>query len=315
MKYFGLRAMVLVSMALPVWACAQALQVYGQVDLSLSQRVDAVRRLELRSGTSFFGLRAREPLGDAVAAIVQLENRFNADTGQAAVGRPFWAGRSIVGLDGPLGRLTLGRDKKPVYIYTPDVVGDWEPDIVANNDNLINGRIGTSRYDNAVSYRWFRGGLAIGAQTALSEGAAGTDGRRAYSLGVSHVGERLKLGLGYENPSARQDRWLAFYLGYDFRHLTLEAFVGHGRSAAGHKHRAHLLSLTVPHGAGELRASCGQLADADENLVRDRQCSVGYHHWLSRRTKIYADWLSERRDNMPANLQKAGFRLGLRHNF
>ena len=93
--------------------------VYGRVDLSLAQQADAVKNKEIRNGSgSRLGFRGVEDLGGGLSAVFQIEHRFDADTSaakDAAKNGPFWEGKSIVGLEGGFGRLTLGREDNAAY--------------------------------------------------------------------------------------------------------------------------------------------------------------------------------------------------------
>ena len=57
---------------------------------------------------SRWGINVEEDLGGGSKALVTLENRFDADAGNSAVGAPFFQ-LAHVGLQGPYGRLTAGR--------------------------------------------------------------------------------------------------------------------------------------------------------------------------------------------------------------
>ncbi len=57
---------------------------------------------------SRWGIKVEEDLGGGSKALAFLENRFDADAGNAAIGEPYFQ-LSYVGLQGPYGRLTAGR--------------------------------------------------------------------------------------------------------------------------------------------------------------------------------------------------------------
>ena len=62
---------------LPALCAAQdSLTIYGRVDLSAAQQVDAPPNKELRNGSaSRFGLKGEEDLGDGLCALFQIEHR------------------------------------------------------------------------------------------------------------------------------------------------------------------------------------------------------------------------------------------------
>ena len=123
------------------------------------------------------------------------------------------------------------------------------------------------------------------------------------------------VGLGYENPSDKNDKWLTLNGSYNFGMVKVGALFGTGSNGLDQKTRAWLLSATAPIGQGELRASYGRLQNRDTDVVYDKQLGLGYHYALSKRTTVYADVVREGRDNMAADLKKTGYDIGIKHNF
>jgi predicted porin len=292
--------------------------VYGRIDLSLSQQADAVANKEIRNGSgSRLGFRGTEDLGDGLKAIFQIESRFNADDG-TQTRSAFWDGKSIVGLEGAFGRVSLGREENPAYTYSQAVADPWGTDTVDSNGSIVSGRIGTTRYSNTVNYRFSAAGFTAGAQIAEMDGntpATGTASKRPYSLGGAWTNGPIVVGLGFENPADEDDHWATVNGSYDFGIVKLGAFFGTGRDGTDQKQRAYLVSATAPIGNGQLRASWGELKNRDTDVVRDRQFSVGYHYALSKRTTVYADAIHEGRDDMPDNFKSTGYDFGIKHNF
>ncbi|OGA97718.1 MAG: hypothetical protein A3E25_23510 [Burkholderiales bacterium RIFCSPHIGHO2_12_FULL_69_20] len=284
--------------------------MYGRIDLSLAQPADAVENTELRNGSgSRFGLRGTEDLGGGLKAVFQIEHRFNADTGSA--GTRFWEGKSIVGLEGGFGRVTLGREENPAYTFGQNPADPWGSDTVAGNGSIVNGRIGTNRYSDSLNYRYSDGGFTIAAQ--ITEGEGLDD--RPYSLGLAYAVGPLRLGVGFENPGNANDNWVTVKGSYNFGAFALRGLIGNGTNVNGQKHQSWLLAATTKIGAGELRASFGQLTNKDLYVVADRQFAFGYHYAMSRRTTLYADLISETRDNMPADRKSTGWDVGIKHDF
>lgn len=292
--------------------------VYGRVDLSLAQQADAVENKEVRNGSgSRLGFRGVEDLGDGLKAVFQIEHRFNADDGTQSKSA-FWDGKAIVGIDSAYGRLTLGREENPAYTFGQSAADPWGTDTVASNGSIVSGRIGTTRYSNAVNYRFSTGGFTAAVQFAEADGnapASGTATERPYSLGAAWSSGPIVLGLGYENPADKQDHWATVNGSYHFGLVKVGAFFGSGRDGNDQKQRAWLVSAMAPIGAGELRASFGELKNRDTDVIRDRQFALGYHYALSKRTTVYADAIHEGRDGMADGLQATGYDIGIKHNF
>ena len=295
--------------------------VYGRVDLSLAQQADAVKNKEVRNGSgSRLGFRGVEDLGDGLKAVFQLEHRFNADEGTQTNATRFWDGKAIVGLEGGFGRITLGREENPAYTLSQGVADPFGTDTVASNGSIVNGRIGTTRYSNTVNYRFAASGFTIAGQVAEADGntPAGTGGvaeKRPFSLGAGYAAGPLTLGFGYENPADADDAWTTVNAAYDFGAVKLGGFFGTGTNVSDQKHQSWLVSATAPIGGGQLRVSYGQLKNKDTSTIADKQLGLGYHYALSKRTTVYADVISEKRDNMPSDRESTGYDLGIKHNF
>lgn len=314
----GLAALWLAAAA-PLAGAQSSVTVYGRLDLSIAQQADAPARHELRNGSgSRLGFKGVEDLGDGLKAFFHLEHRFNADDGKPSTAR-HWEGKSIVGLEGRWGRLALGREENPAYTFSQWVADPWGGDTVASNATIVNGRIGNTRYSNAVTWRHRVGGVAFGVQLADTDdnpSAGGSGDRRPYSLGAGWSRGRLTLGFGHENPADRDDHWTTVNGAWDFGVLKLGALAGQGRNAQRQKHEAWLVTATAPLAGGELRASVGQLKNkALAAGVLDEQVGIGFHRPLSKRTTLYADLVRESRDGLPADRRRVGYDVGIKHNF
>jgi predicted porin len=256
------------------------------------------------------GLRGSEDLGGGLKAIVHLQHRFNADSG-AVVSPRFWEGKSIVGLAGAFGTLTMGREENPAYTYGQVPADPWGGDTVAGNGNLVNGRIGNTRYSNSVNVHGRVGGLRFGAQVAEGDGLDD----RPYSVGLRYGAGDFEIGLGYENPGRKHDDWLSLSGRYSFGAVVVMGLVGSGTNITDHRHEAWLLAATARLGPGEWRASVGQGKNRDTGQATDEQISLGYHHKLSPRTTLYADLTHEGREDLPSQRTRTGWDLGIKHNF
>jgi len=90
--------------------------VYGIIDtgLTYTSKVGATNssRFSLDSGdmaTSRIGFKGVEDLGGGLSAIFNLENGFNNDTGGLGTANTLFDRKSVVGLSGAFGTVTLGR--------------------------------------------------------------------------------------------------------------------------------------------------------------------------------------------------------------
>jgi predicted porin len=293
--------------ALTGTATAQQVTVYGRVDLSIAQRAGQPDNLELRNGSgSRFGLRGTEDLGGGLKAVFGLEHRFDADTGSA--GSPFWGGKSVVGLSGGFGTVTLGRDDSPANKMVNEAADPWGGDTVAGNGNIYDGNIDSSRYSNALTYRGKFGGFVVGAQVTEGDG---TDDR-PMSFALAYQSGPLYAAVGHADPGDADDDWTSVMARYDLGGVKVSALYGSGSDKSGRDVDAWLVALTAKLAGGQLRASYGQREN--EGVADDyKQYGLGYHYPLSKRTTIYADLVNV--DPVAAGREDTGYDIGIRHNF
>lgn len=338
-----LTAAALSTMLLSSVASAQSnVTVYGRVDLGLAQYADAAGSLkvrEIRQGSaSRLGFRGTEDMGGGLIAFFDLHHRFDPDTGIPAA--RFWEGQSIVGIGHPSwGRLYLGRTETPSYLLVEVVADPFGADTVAQNATLTRGRIGTNRVSNSVNYRGVFGGFTLQAQIADKDDNAPTAGitgvntstgrfitaaassdKRPYSVAATYAAGAVYVGAGYENPADKDDKWFSLHGSYNFGPVKIGGFIGDGKNSLADKVRGYLFSVTAPIGVAELRVSYGLLENRTRHLTNDKQFGIGYHHPLSKRTTLYADFVRQNRDGIAngsgANeLQRSGYDFGIKHNF
>ena len=107
--------------------------------------------------------------------------------------------------------------------------------------------------------------------------------------------------------------WMTINASYNFGSFKLGGFYGKGDTAAGAEHQSYLLTATAPVGAGEFRASYGQLKDKTADFIAAKGFALGYHYSLSKRTTLYADVMQNKADNITES--KTGYDVGIKHNF
>ncbi len=192
-------------------AQAQSVVLYGLVDTGVEYIHNAnpagqsVVRMQGLTGEfpSRWGLKGSEPLGDGYNGIFTLESGFNAGTGTLGQGGRLFGRQAFVGLDGPLGALTFGRQ------YTMLAWGSLYADFIGPGiygiDSFDSG-FEVPRSDNTVAYRKSFDGLTVGASYSF--------GRDASPAGGSNTpGEGTCAGSIPGNAKACRE-WSAM-LGYD----------------------------------------------------------------------------------------------------
>jgi predicted porin len=118
-------ALSLVALTANLAHAQSSVTMYGIVDAGVQYLTNADaaghNQVSLASGSylpSRFGFVGREDLGGGYAAIFRLENGFNLSNGAVATTTSFFNRFAFVGLDTPVGQVTLGRQGSVQYDKT-----------------------------------------------------------------------------------------------------------------------------------------------------------------------------------------------------
>jgi predicted porin len=345
---FHMKKSLLALALLGVFAGAASAQssvtMYGRVDLSLAKKSGSDQKEVLDGSAGRIGVRGVEDLGGGLQAIFNIEHRFFADTGSIAVPARFWQGRSVVGLQGGFGLVTLGREYTNAFVYTQNVADPWGHDtVVARDDAVVNGLTGLSgtlgvttlgigqrRLDNSITYRLSMSGFNFGIQTGAAQdpGDITIQNKRPINFGVAYISGPITVGGGYErtgfegiNPltgdSERGFVW-GLHGAYDFGVVKPGLMFLSGTTAFGQDRRSFAGTLTAPLGAGQVKAILGRVQVKPLDAFSSGWSSVntlvglGYHYSLSKRTTVYVDYV---RNTGAFLTSKNGYDFGLKHNF
>ncbi len=178
--------------------------LYGTVDLgvrySTNQTLSGSNLVELTPGasaTSKLGITGREDLGKGTAAIFTLESALNPDTGELEDASVLFSKQSWVGIEGPFGQVTVGRQ------YTPLYNAEWaiEPFGLVNpyESSFIYGNYGGgTNWDNSLMYSATAGGFTGVLMTALGEKAGDTQAGRSWGASLAYADELLTFNTAYQ---------------------------------------------------------------------------------------------------------------------
>lgn len=310
--------------------------IYGVLD----QYVGSLRRSDqpgrtrvLNSGgmtTSFWGMRGTADLGGGLRAFFALESFIQADSG--TFGRtsadPYFSRNSYVGLGGAYGQLSLGRQTNALYAAT----GNFNPFLASANLSPVmlqvwntgynRAVLGDSVWDNTIQYASPEmAGFRVSAAYGLGE-VADRPGRHNLNLTVNYANgpfaavisaQQVKVGPGLAAPIASQKAQMAG-LSYDFSLVKVYGQYFHTDTPDTRtRTRTAQFGAAVPVGAGRVMASVARtqrdtpLADA-----RRTTAALGYDHYLSKRTDLYAVYLSDR---LTGYARRGSLALGVRHRF
>lgn len=296
--------------------------LYGRVDVAAGKGVGtAAKHLGNGSG-SRLGLRGVEDLGGGMSAFFHIEHRFNADTGADTSGNVrFWGARSLVGLQGGFGKISLGREYTTAFLGSQLVADPWGWDTVVSatpgaglNQAITGGGIARVRNDSSVTYNFSAAGFSLGAQIAEATDTINTFNKKPVNFSLGYAAGPLNVGLGYERTGrtgAATENWLTVNGAYNLGMVKLGAFVGKGKTVTNASNKAWMLTATAPVGQGEFRASFGKLRSA--GVDTNKGFALGYHYSLSKRTTLYTDYV--RNTGTAAGTEKNGYDFGVKHNF
>jgi predicted porin len=318
--------------ALFVAAGAQAqssVSLYGLIDMGAgrfeSPGAKEVWRAE--SGnmtTSYIGLKGTEDLGGGLKARFTFEHFLRADTG--AAGRygadAFWARNANVGLDGYFGTSLLGRNTTPLFVSTLlfNPFGDsfgFSPSI---RHYFLGAVLGDSGWSNSLRYTSANlGGVTIGLMGNLAEGPAPGKNLSASllyfsgPLAAAVVWQDVANGAplapaGFDGQSTLQ-------LGLSYNLEVVKFFGQYGEvrtdATADTKTRLYQFGFSVPVGPGLVLASYGNAEAETAGLSTTRKTlSLGYDHYLSKNTDVYAVLMNDQATGLSTGTTAAaGIRL------
>ena len=280
--------------------------------------------------TSFWGIRGSEELGGGNKVIFALDSFFQADIGGQgrSAADPLFSRNAYVGLEGGFGKLTLGRQTNPTYLNM-SLLSPFGNSVVFAPLTLhsfvagYNGAlIGDTVWNNAIQYTTPRvKGLAGNLIYGLGE-TAGSTGTGNLGLHANYVKGAFSAAVSVQRfrapvtaPLTQQKGYL---LGAAYDWKVVKVFGSLARSDARgvvNDTRTWDLGIKVPVTAsGALLAEFAHTkrtrAPVPENVRKT--ASLGYDHFLSKRTDIYAVYLRDRQTGFDAG---NSFALGIRHAF
>ncbi|MGO4380944.1 porin [Pseudoduganella sp. RAF19] len=316
---------------------ADGVEIYGLIGSyagSIKRSDSVARTAVVGSGgltTSWWGVRGSEDLGGGMKAVFQLEQFFQPDTGGAgrSAADPTGFSRSgWVGLSGAYGQLTFGRHTSPYYVsmqmvnpfgssvvFSPLVVQSY----VASFSNTV---IGDTVWNNVIQYvAPTVGGLSTTVVYAPGE-VAGNN--KVYNAGLHfrYVNGALTAVFSAQRdrtaavaPSTSQDAYLAG-VAYNAGWAKLYASAQHtDNNITNVTSRTWQLGTSVPVTAtGSILASWARTT-VDNPAVHTgahNTGGLGYDHYLSKRTDIYATYLY---DHIDGRVKGNSYAVGIRHLF
>lgn len=339
-------------------ACAAAgsyaqssVQVFGVADVGFaSLSGNGVSRSGVSTGganISRLGFRGTEDLGGGMQAAYWLEAGMDVDTGQGKGGGGGlnFNRRSTVSLLGSFGEVRLGRDDSATFLSTlifdpflTNGVGGTMGFTMLGIPAAANATGGAPiQLSNTVSYFLPSniGGFYGQVQLAMGEQASNAPNKNqgdywgvrfGYRMGALNVA--LATGKLSGDTSTNDLTATNVAASYDMG-VAKPSFLWASEERGTLKITATQFGVTVPLGAGELRASYGRY-DTDNSNADWTKLALGYGYNLSKRTQVYGTYAQvSNADGAQRSIgvqglaapgttlggTSSGFEVGLRHNF
>lgn len=287
-------------------------QAFGVMDVGISYyKVNQGEKLLALSDsgntTSRIGFRGSEDLGQGIKAIFWLEGGVSPSTGNTVLS---FTRRSVVGISGDFGQITLGREYTPGYSIHSSFGGPFGTNGVADN-LLYRARVVMHDSNNAGQPAYVRSSNAI---TYISPVTHGLYGQFMYGLDEQvrgNSGRYLGGRLGYltedfdistayntvaggeNSPSAAPRKIKNLGIGASYKFSTSKISLLYVDDAvqmpSGDKKLQGLsFGLESKVGSGAIRAALGQVKFKYQGQhSKATKYSLGYVHNLSKRTALY----------------------------
>jgi predicted porin len=310
-------------------ASAQAnVTLYGVVDAGLAYESgggNSGSSVRLDSGMlngSRFGFVGKEPLGNGLAAIFQLENGFAVDTGEFGQGGLLFGRQAWVGLSGNFGTVKLGR--QPTVFFSNSDVFDPFGDTLAGDSARLFNYYG-SRTNNTISYAYAAGRLRGELDYSLGE-LPGSSGNRTIAGFIGYRSELIDAIVAHHTTkdASGLDSAETTLIGgnYNFGLLKIFSAYAQNKGFSNVDTRDALLGLAVSINATDsIMSSYIRKIDKRRGNANADQIAIGYVHDLSKRTALYTSFSRTTNDELASyNVEVKGasnklFNVGIRHKF
>jgi predicted porin len=323
---------------LPLVAAAQSsVTVYGLVDAAISREDTGAAngsRTTVNSGnqsSSRLGFRGTEDLGNGLKALFNLEAGVALDTG--AADSSLFGRRSVVGLQGNFGMLTVGREYTPIagVANATDIMGQGF--YGSNLNSFTSGRL-TRRISNSVSYTSpVTSGFKVSAGYGAGETATGPS-LDLMGIAADYTNGGLYIGVGYHNferLATGDDKEMIVGAGYKFGAFELKGnYMAADPTGANNEFEQFNIGAAMTAGANKFFFNFQH--NELENGAKGKGFGIAYSYSLSKRTNLYASFATLRNNGKahfgmnaagtnvtPASAalgaDPKALSLGLRHSF
>ena len=290
----------------PLLAAAQSnVTVYGVADAAISVEDTGApgtkSQVRLNSGdqsSSRVGFRGTEDLGNGLKAIFNIEAGYALDTGvgdTALFGR-----RSVVGLQGAFGTVTLGREYTPVAAVAAatDILGQG---FYGSNLSAFNANRLTRRISNSVNYKSApMSGFTGSAAYSAGETASNLPSGDLKGVALEYASGPIYVGGGYHvltRLGTGDDKEYAIGAGYKVGDLEFKGnYMVADQTGANNKFEQFNLGASMAFGQGKAFVNLQQ--NKMESGAKGNGFTLAYSYALSKRTNLYASYASLENNNV-----------------
>jgi predicted porin len=285
-----------------VASAQSSVTLFGVVDLSARNVKNGTSSIKSLStdgnASSRLGFRGVEDLGGGMRAGFWIEGAMSPDSGGAG---QTWQRRSTLSLMGGFGEVRLGRDYTPTF-WNHTVFDPFGTNGVGSQTNLMtaqgitsvqnNGATTLVRANNTIGYFLpAMGGLYGQVQIAAGEG---TPGNKYFGVRLGYAAGPVNVAVALGNTevnATRDQKAMNIGASYNIGFMTVygqyHVYTVDNSTGADPKQKNALIGVTVPVGAGTIKASFGKVGGVSKATAAT-QFAAGYVHDLSKRTALYA---------------------------
>ena len=331
---------VLLSACASTAAAQSALNMYGVLDSGLvlegGGKNGSVTKVSGGAAAgSRLGFRGSEDLGGGLAANFVLEAGINVDDGTLNAGGGLFGRQAFVGLSGPIGALTMGRQYSLIYLAVNEVADPFRTGSAGRANNVL--QMAGTRINNAVRYTSpALNGFNVNLQYAAGEVAGREQAGRHLDAELAYLRGPLAGRLIYSTyndapasaaAALNSTRTSSAMASYQFGAVKLHAGYAANKNDINMDSRDAIAGLTYINGANRYTSSVIHHNDRTRVNADVDQYAVGAYHALSKRTELYLIFATMRRKNAAAeaaffvgNASDAGSgnrgtNIGLKHSF
>ncbi|MDB5917355.1 MAG: porin [Massilia sp.] len=291
--------------SLPLLASAQSnVTIYGVADAAVSREdtgaPGASSQTRINSGdqsSSRFGFRGTEDLGNGLKAMFNVEAGYAIDTG--AGDAALFGRRSVVGLQGGFGSVTIGREYTPIAAVgaATDILGQG---FYGSNLSSFNANRLTRRISNSVNYKSAPvSGFTGSAAYSAGEAATGPSGN-LKGVALEYASGPVYVGAGYHvltRLASGDDKEYAVGAGYKAGDLEFKANYMVG-DQAGPNNKFEQVNLGASMAFGPSKAFVNLQQNRTANGAKGNAFTLAYSYSLSKRTNLYASYASLDNNNL-----------------